>query len=280
MESLTIGPRKIVHTSLVLKTLAMILLVFCIPLEAILKNQLISWQIDMIINLQDYLRTDSLDDFSSMMMLLGDRRIILLLSPFIFHFFDARVSLKMILIFCYSAYLYSVVSLLTKEPRPFWVSSDIQGIVCGGEFGNPSKQTMVGISVFTVTMIELFHARKLWVRIIAYGLIAVLQTIVGLSTIYLGAHFPHQVLMSCLYAVIYLTAVYAFDKSITNYVYRSGFSYHKNRMSIIYWLIATVVMFLIVITIFDVITIGDDVPLIWLKYARVTIYIGRLFLQV
>ena len=278
MENLTIGPRKIVHTSLVIRTLALILLVFCIPLEAILSNQFISWQTDFIENLQDYLRSDTMDDFSSVVMFFGDHRIILILSPFIFHFFDARVSLKMILIFCYSAYLYSIVSLLSKEPRPFWVSSSIQGIVCEGEFGNPSKQTMVGISVFTVTMIELFHSSKLWVRIIAYSLIAVLQMLVGFFSIYLGAHFPHQILMSCIYAIIYLTSVFAFDKSITKYVYQSGFSYHKNRMNIIYWLIATLVMFLVVITIFDVITIGNETPLKWLKYARVTIYIGRLFL--
>lgn len=278
MENLTIGPRKIVHTSLVIRTLALILLVFCIPLETILSNQFISWQTDFIENLQDYLRSDTMDDFSSVVMFFGDHRIILILSPFIFHFFDARVSLKMILIFCYSAYLYSIVSLLSKEPRPFWVSSSIQGIVCEGEFGNPSKQTMVGISVFTVTMIELFHSSKLWVRIIAYSLIAVLQMLVGFFSIYLGAHFPHQILMSCIYAIIYLTSVFAFDKSITKYVYQSGFSYHKNRMNIIYWLIATLVMFLVVITIFDVITIGNETPLKWLKYARVTIYIGRLFL--
>lgn len=269
MENLTIGPRKLVRTSLVIRTLALILLVFCIPLEAILKNQIVSWQIDWVKDMQDYFRNDFMDYFTKVMMYSGSDKIILILSPFVFHFFDARVSLKMVLIFSYSAYLYSVVSLLTKEPRPFWVSSGIQGIVCEGEYGNPSRQTMVGISIFTVSLIELFHTSKLWVRVVAYSLVVILQVMVGFSSVYLGAHFPHQVLMSCVYAVIYLTAVFAFDKSITKYVFMSGFSYHKNRMSIIYWFVGTIVLFLVVVTIFDVITIGDDTPLRWIKYARV-----------
>ena len=210
-----------------------------------------------------------MDDFTEGMMRMGSHKIIFILSPFIFHIFDARVSLKIVLIFSYSAYLYSVVSLLSNEPRPYWVSSRIRGIKCEGGYGNPSRQTMIGISVFTIALIELFHTSKLWVRGIACSLVAILQVIVGFSSIYLGVHFPHQVLMSCVYAVIYLTTVFTFDKSITKYVILSGFSYYKNRMSIIYWFVATVVLLLVVITIFDVVTISDETPLEWIKHARV-----------
>lgn len=266
----TLNPSKLVQTSLVLRTIAFILMVFCIPLESILSNQLMEWQEEFVENLQSNFRSDGLDSFAEGMMVMGDHWVILLISPFIFHFIDTRLSLKAILFFCYSVYIYSITALLTREPRPFWVDEDITGINCERGFGSPSKETMLGISVFAVLCIECFHSYKLWVRVIVYSSVVILQIVIGASAIYLGAHFPHQVLMGVIYSTIYLTACFAFDKQCTKIILKSGFSYNKNRMSILYWFIGTIVLFLSVITVFDVITLGNLSNLKWLRAASVT----------
>jgi membrane-associated phospholipid phosphatase len=268
-KTFSLNPSKLVHTSIIIRTLAFLLIIFCIPLESIVSNELIDWQEDWVLDLQKDYRSDSLDSFAQGMMFLGDHWVILLISPFIFHFIDTRLSLKAILFFCYSVYLQSMAALLTREPRPFWVKEEISGINCERGFGSPSKETMLGISVYTVLCIEYFHSFKLWVRVIVYSSVIVLQIVLGASAIYLGAHFPHQVLMSAIYAIIYLTTCFAFDKQFTKIVLRSGFSYHKNRMSIVYWFIATVVMLLTAVTIFDIIAFSNPMNLKWLREASV-----------
>lgn len=270
--SQSITPKEPVRTSLGLRTFAFLLILFFIPVENILSETFIGLQEDLVEDIQEYYRSDRLDHLCRIMMYFGSSWIIVVIAPVLYHIWDCRTTLKSIVIMCMSAYFNSLLCLIQGEPRPFWVDSDIQAIRCDTGYGNPSKETMIGVTVFTIILIEFFHSFSIWIRVIAYSFVFMIQILLGLSAVYLGTQFPHQVLMSCVFAFVYLTSCFAFDKRLSELILKSGFSYSENRLYIIYWIIGNVCLLIIILTVFDIISISvnGEINLKWYKEASVT----------
>lgn len=263
--------KKPVKTWLVFRTVAFLMLLFIIPVENILSETIIHSQEDLVESIQDNYRTDDRDEFFKFMRYFGSDWVIIGASPLLFHIGDCRYTLKAILIICMSAYLNSVTALWQKEPRPFWLDSDIYPVICDLGYGNPSKETMIGVTFCATILIEFFHSFSIWIRVVAYSFVIMLQGLLGFSAIYLGVQFPHQVIMSCVISFVYLTACFAFDERLSEFVLKSGFSYSQNRFYIIYWIIGTVILLLIATVVFDFIALApdDEMNLKWLKEAGV-----------
>lgn len=267
----TISHKKPVRTWLVFRTVAFLMLLFIIPVENILSETIIDSQEELVESIQDHSRNEIRDDFFKFMRYFGSDWVIIGASPVLFHIGDCRDTLKTILIICMSAYLNCVLALWQREPRPFWTKSEIDPVICDVGFGNPSKETMIGVTFFATILIEFFHSFNIWIRTVAYSFVILLQGLLGYSAIYLGVQFPHQVIMSCVIAFVYLTACFAFDERLSELVLKSGFSYADNRFYIIYWIIGTVILLLIATLIFNFITLApdDEMNLKWLKEAGV-----------
>jgi len=267
----TVSPKKPVRTWLVFRTVAFLMLLFIIPAENILSQTIIDSQEGLVESIQDHYRNDSRDKFFKFMRLFGSYWVIIGASPLLLHIGDCRDTLKTILIICMSAYLNSVIALSQREPRPFWVDVHIDPVICELGFGSPSKETMIGVTFFATILIEYFHSFNIWIRIVAYSFVIILQGLLGYSAIYLGVQFPHQVIMSCIIVFVYLTACFAFDERLTELVLKSGFSYSENRFYIIYWIIGTVILLFIAMIIFNFVTLAPDneMNLKWLKEAGV-----------
>jgi hypothetical protein len=77
--------------------------------------------------------------------------------------------------------------------------------------------------------------------------------------------------MSCVIIFVYLTACFAFDERLSEFVLKSGFSYAENRFYIIYWIIGTVILLLLSTIIFNFVTLAPDneIDLKWINEAAV-----------
>ncbi len=118
---------------------------------------------------------------------LGNPLVFVLFVAVVFWSVDSGVGQRMALFTFAAGSVNEVLKRAFNAPRPFWVSSGVRSIGEGSTaFGMPSGHS---VGAFAWLIIPL-RVRRTWAWIV-FGVVAVM---IGLSRIYLGAHFPSQVL--------------------------------------------------------------------------------------
>lgn len=118
--------------------------------------------------------------------LAGNPQAYMILVAIIYWTLDRKLGLRMAAFLSVSASLTGILKQAIHAPRPFWVDQRIAAIRPSGGFGMPSGHAMSS----TVWLLAAATLKKGWFWI----LIVVLVFGVGLSRVYLGVHFPGQVL--------------------------------------------------------------------------------------
>lgn len=113
---------------------------------------------------------------------LGDEEFYLFIMPAIFWCFDSRLGLRLGMLLMVSNGINGVFKFLLHGPRPFWVNDKVIAYIHESSFGVPSGHSQNAVSIWgyfaTLT-------KKLWLRWIFIAIFI----FIGLSRIYLGAHF-------------------------------------------------------------------------------------------
>ena len=112
-----------------------------------------------------------------------------------------------------------VLKPLFARPRPCHVLDDLRMLVgCGGRFGMPSNHA---VNIFTaMTVLSLF------IRKYSYGF-SLIAVLIGISRIYLGRHYPGDVLAGAAFGI-----VLAF---VIMYILMIIFSRYKNVKTLTKW---------------------------------------------
>jgi len=257
---------NLVKTSLLVKGMALLLLMFIIPLQELMNKPLMDWGIGVVYSIQQ-IRTPSADNFFKVIFVLSDNVMLLSVFPAFYNLYDSRRAIKLIIMTSFSSYVWSFLALLYGGPRPYWVSEKVSGINCENGYGNPCGETFLGTVLLCTVAIEFFHERKLAYKSVAYTLTLLFLGLLSFSGLYLGEHFPHQLFLSLCYAFVYVTLCFAFDKKLLTFVMKSCFYYNRNRKNTVFWFIATLMMLLAIITIFDLVDNNRLVNIKWIKNA-------------
>ncbi len=118
---------------------------------------------------------------------LGNIEFYLLFMPLLYWCLDITLGIRIGLILLVSGGINALLKQGFHTPRPFWVSSQVQGLSEGTSFGFPSGHAQNATSIWGLLA---FSLNKRWVKTIA--LVGIL--LIGLSRIILGVHFLHDVL--------------------------------------------------------------------------------------
>lgn len=140
----------------------------------------------------------ALDAFFRAITMLGDEKFYLLLVPFLYWVIDKRLALRAGVLYLLSAYLNVVLKAIFSIPRP---SADLVRVLDGATgYSFPS-----GHAQSTTTAWGYLAAiqRKRWL----WALAVVIIGLVGLSRVYLGVHYPQDVIAGTLVAAL-LVALY------------------------------------------------------------------------
>ena len=137
--------------------------------------------VDLIRWLQGF--SPELDWLFRLLSFMGNEGFYLFLLPFLYWCVDRRVGARLTLLFLISAYLNAAAKVLAAQPRPFQYDSRVNRIVEAGGGGLPSGHAQHGLVVWGYLAARI---RSPWAWVGA-GLLVVA---ISLSRLYLGVHFP------------------------------------------------------------------------------------------
>ncbi len=168
-------------------------------------NPLLDWGIPIITWLQglgDWL-VAPMKFFTS----LGNEEFYLLITPTILWCFDAMLGIRLGLVLLTSATLNSILKVAFGLPRPFWVSDEVKALAKGTTFGLPSGHSQNALVVWGRLAASI---RKRWVTF-ALSLVIFL---ISLSRIFLGVHFPSDVLAGWVLGGLLLAMFLGFERRV------------------------------------------------------------------
>ena len=129
----------------------------------------------------------SFDAFFAFFTFLGDEEFYLLALPLIYWSINRAVGVRLMVVFLLSGLVNQVAKHLAAQPRPFQYDSRVKEIVGAEGFGLPSGHTQSAVVVWGYLGTTV---RKRWFWVLA----GTLMVLTPLSRIYLGVHFPTDVL--------------------------------------------------------------------------------------
>lgn len=142
---------------------------------------------------------------------LGDEEFYLFIMPAIFWSFDSRLGFRLGMLLMLSNGINGSIKLLFHSPRPFWVSDRVIAYVHETSFGVPSGHSQHAVVMWGYLATLVKKAWHKWLLILVF-------VFVGLSRIYLGAHFILDVLVGWLIGGILLFLFIFLEKKFSDQI--------------------------------------------------------------
>jgi membrane-associated phospholipid phosphatase len=190
----------------------------------------------------------------SMISFLGNEEFYLFVAPAIFWCIDAKLGLRLGISLMVSSIINSGFKLALRGPRPYWVDVNVNALSAETSFGVPSGHSQ-NAAVVWGTIAKKIDQKWAWAA-------AVLLTgLIGLSRMYLGVHFPHDVLFGWLLGAIILWSITIWEPRFLAWFNR----YSLANQVIIAFLASMLLIFFVSLIRF---LIGDyQIPQFWILAA-------------
>jgi membrane-associated phospholipid phosphatase len=158
------------------------------------------WGLELIRAVQS-VHGPALDAIFRAITFMGEEDFFLILLPLILWCVDFAFGARLAFFFLFSTFVNSGAKGLFAHPRPFDLDPAVKLHDAGG-YGFPSGHSQSAVVVWGIIA---SYVRKRW----AWALAVLLMVLIGFSRIYLGVHFPTDVLGGWTLGII-LLAVYMF----------------------------------------------------------------------
>jgi membrane-associated phospholipid phosphatase len=119
---------------------------------------------------------------------LGSAEFYLFLLPLLYWCVDTNLGLRIGVIALFSSGSNEILKLSFHGPRPYWLSTQVKAYAAERTFGIPSGHAQNGTSLWGMIAALI---RRPWAWLLAIFLILM----IGLSRLYLGVHFPLDLLL-------------------------------------------------------------------------------------
>ena len=161
-------------------------------------QEILEWGIGLIIWMQ------SLGDWLIVPMnvftFTGYVEFYLLILPALYWCVDVRLGIRMGVLVLLSVMINGLLKMAIHDPRPYWVTQQVQLLTRPeSTFGIPSGHAQNAVIFWGLLAA---YINKAW----AWGVAVVIMFFVGTSRLYLGAHFPTDVLFGWLIGALLLAA--------------------------------------------------------------------------
>ena len=138
----------------------------------------------------------ALDGVMNFFTFLGRVEFYLLIIPFLYWAVDKHLGIRTIIILLTVDIIGTAFKLLFHQPRPYWIG-DVQQLSEERSYGIPSTHASDSIAVGGYLA---YRVRKTWFWVVT----GIIILFIGLSRLYLGVHFLHDVVFGWLIGVLVL----------------------------------------------------------------------------
>jgi membrane-associated phospholipid phosphatase len=173
---------------------------------------------------------------------LGTEDFFMLALPILYWCVDSMLGIRVALILMLSTNINCAFKLAFQGPRPYWYSPQVRALAAETSFGVPSGHAQIATTLWGLLAAFL---RKWWAWLAAILLIL----LIGLSRLYLGVHFPHDVLLGWLIGGLILWLTLRFWDPVLNWAKKLSVGWQ-----VLAAFLASLLLFLLPI-----------IPFIWLK---------------
>ncbi len=168
---------------------------------------ILNWGIELILSLQAAIgvwAVRPLNFFTS----LGYQEFFMLFLPLIYWCWDSVLGVRVGIALFLSIGVNDLFKMGFNDPRPYWYDTRVD-LLADPEpaFGLPSGHAQNAVVLWSVLAA---HLRKNW----AWAVAGALAFLIGFSRIYLGAHFPTDVIVGWLIGIVLLYAFLRLEKRI------------------------------------------------------------------
>jgi membrane-associated phospholipid phosphatase len=175
------------------------------------------WGVEIVLWLQQF--SPGLDLPFVVLTSFGGELFFLLLIPLIYWSLDRRTGARLSVLFLLSAYANAVAKVLAFQPRPFDFNPQVRKLVEAGGGGFPSGHTQNSV-VFWGYLAAQY--RRPWFRAVA----AIFMVLVPLSRMYLGVHFPTDLLGGYLLGVCLILLYFHLEPVLERWLTVKGVGWH------------------------------------------------------
>lgn len=186
---------------------------------------------------------------------LGNELFFLLVAPILYWCINKKLGLRLGTFLLISTGINSILKLAFHSPRPYWVSKQVKPYSHETSFGIPSGHSQNAAVVWGAIAV---WVHKTWLWILAIFLILM----IGLSRIYLGVHFPIDVLSGWLVGALLLFFLLRIEKPTL-----AWFSKFHPVAQILLLFLGTLIFLFIWFTIKISIS-GFEIPQQWIELAQ------------
>jgi membrane-associated phospholipid phosphatase len=173
------------------------------------------WGLDLIRAVQSY-ANPGLTAFMKLITNFGGAAAYLALLPLIFWCYDEEKGIRLGLAVMVSVWINLGLKFLLDQPRPFWPAFDPSvGIITESANGLPSGHAQISL---TLWVIAASWIGKKW----AYITAVLVSLLVGFSRLYLGVHFPTDLLGGWILGALVLWGYFSLSGRIKNLLLRGG----------------------------------------------------------
>jgi membrane-associated phospholipid phosphatase len=170
----------------------------------------LQWGTDQIVALQasgNPMLTQVMESFTS----LGAELFYMLVMPAVLWCFSASLGIRLGLALLISAGLNAVLKLAFSLPRPFWVNARIRALSVEASFGLPSGHAQNAVVLWGYLA---YRLRRWWATLAALFLILA----ISFSRIYLGVHFPADVVAGWIVGALVLALFILLEQPIGHWL--------------------------------------------------------------
>lgn len=171
------------------------------------------WGIPSILWLQQF--SPTLDVPFRTLSALGDETFLMVLLPFVYWCLNRRLGARLACLYLVTACVSGLAKVLGNQPRPYEVDARVQRLGSDAGRGFPSLHTASAVTIWGYLALQV---RRTWMWILA----ACLIFLIPLSRLYVGVHFPFDLLGGYVIGFLLLWLFVRFEPPIEQWLARQS----------------------------------------------------------
>jgi len=179
-------------------------------------ESLLNWGIEVVLWVQQF--SPALDSPFKALTFMGNREFFLLFMPLIYWCIDRRTGARLFILLLFSVYLNAVTKVLANQPRPFNYDPRVKQLGHAGGGGLPSGHTQNAVVIWGYLAVR--SKKTIWWIVAGFLMIGI-----PLSRIYLGVHFPTDLVGGYFLGALILILFLLIAPRLEKWLVKKGFAW-------------------------------------------------------